>query len=453
MVKIRNHYRGKKTIFLLLAVSLSIVGLNFKAVNAAAAGQNGKLLFVTTDSPSEIHTINFDSGNLHETAIAKDSITSYYNALYSPDGTKIVYLEAVAPTILDITKYDGTLISRFDATPFYGTVSWHPNGEKFVVTAQNGTSYFNMYTADTNNNLVNQLTNYNHYVFNPRYSPDGTKIVYQDDSDTQIYVMNANGTSPVNLTGTFYDNAVNPSWSPDGTKIIFSHDDGSGNQRIGIMNPDGSGKTNVGSTLIQGNPIYSPDGTKIAYIDTSNNLHIMNTDATGDAIWAHNVATVSWQPLTLGPASSNPNPTISLNNLKATVDIPSLFTDPYGTGVSKSSVSITSAPKYGSSSVDPSTGIATYSYNKAVSHSNLLSGLANLFFAKTFAASTDSFSYRICSQTSSSLCSTGTVTVSLLGVPDTGYTSDKNPLPSVLLITGVCLLAVGLYRKYQSRRA
>ena len=98
----------------------------------------------------------------------------------------------------------------------------------------------------------------------PSWSPDGRKIAYAEDWD--IYVMNANGTHPVNLTRNASQN-VQPDWSPDGRRIVFSSGiDGGGRYNLFIINVDGTNwqrLTSMPSDEMY--PDWSPDGHAIAF--------------------------------------------------------------------------------------------------------------------------------------------------------------------------------------------
>lgn len=79
----------------------------------------------------------------------------------------------------------------------------------------------------------------------PAWSPDGSRIAFVSvrDGNTEIYVMNANGTNQVRLTSNSASEG-SPRWSPDGRAIVFvgKRD---GNTEVYVMNADGTGQANV----------------------------------------------------------------------------------------------------------------------------------------------------------------------------------------------------------------
>ncbi|MDX2014578.1 MAG: DPP IV N-terminal domain-containing protein [Myxococcaceae bacterium] len=99
------------------------------------------------------------------------------------------------------------------------------------------------------------------------FSPDGRRIAYSvaDGEAAEIWVANADGSSPVKVTDTKYFLNSSPSWSPDGKRLAFVSNRG-GSPQIYVMNADGSDPKRL---TFQGNynqtPAWSPRGDLIAF--------------------------------------------------------------------------------------------------------------------------------------------------------------------------------------------
>ncbi len=100
------------------------------------------------------------------------------------------------------------------------------------------------------------------------------KIVYETLRETdgkenwELYLINADGSNPVNLTKTPDIDEMYPHASPDGTKICFVADEGTGRDKIRnvyYMNLDGTGRVKVAENARQA--CWSPDSKTIAYLN------------------------------------------------------------------------------------------------------------------------------------------------------------------------------------------
>lgn len=452
----KRHYK-KYFVVGLAGVLLMVANLVLSSGTASAGtfpGVNGRLLITDISGPA-YHLTSVKPDGTDEKSVLTGG-ASRSDVEYSPDGTKITYVQMVASVVQVFTaNADGSNVQQITSNAGHSyTPSWSPDGTKilFVLSVSGSKRIFNM---NVDGSSQTQLTSSAPYS-DPEYSPDGTKIVaVLEGSDDEIVTMNADGSNIVALT----NNAVvdgTASWSPDGTKLIFSRGV-SGFLQIFTMNADGSSQTQL-TTVGSGyhNPQYSPDGTKIVYIDNTapSQMYVANADGTNATTiavgWPREV---SWQTLTHLPSSTTPNPSISVSAGKASLDVASLYTDAYE-GIDKSTLTVTSAPTLGTTSVNSTSGVITYTQKDVASHT-FWSNISSIFFPRVSAAATDNFSYRICSKASSSLCSTGTVSVLGLSSSSLSDTGDNTKLISTiaqltLLTTTSTLLALYLQKRRTS---
>jgi Tol biopolymer transport system component len=115
-------------------------------------------------------------------------------------------------------------------------------------------------------------------ISNYSWSPDGKKLVFESNGkpySSDIYVINSDGSSEINLTNTQEIQESNPSWSPDGKKIVFisNHD---GEKDLFSINSDGTKLTQLTHDMGRNDyPNWSPNGKYIYFTnwqDDSNNV-------------------------------------------------------------------------------------------------------------------------------------------------------------------------------------
>ena len=95
------------------------------------------------------------------------------------------------------------------------------------------------------------------------------KVVYETyrQNNWELFLVNADGSNPVNLTRTPDVDEMSPKASPDGKKLAFVVDEGEGKSRVRnlcLMNIDGTGRVKIADCARQ--PCWNADGTVIAYL-------------------------------------------------------------------------------------------------------------------------------------------------------------------------------------------
>lgn len=192
-----------------------------------------------SNSTSFVRSVNRDGTNDRIIGLPQSG-----HASASPDGRRIAY------EVTDFTDpgRDGIYIANVDGTnPVRLTggssPSWSPDGQRIAYTFEantnNGRVNSSIFVINVDGTNRRQLTTsafsdtafsdatFGHADYVPEFSPDGGRIAYTSivsytrfSSDYEVFVMNADGSSPTRLTNRDGDD-LHPKWTPDGRRIAF----------------------------------------------------------------------------------------------------------------------------------------------------------------------------------------------------------------------------------------
>ncbi len=188
---------------------------------------------------------------------------------FSPDYKSIVYLSYAGKRpriyIYDIGTGRQRLVTETAGQTF--APRWSPNGRTILYSMSSGGNT-DIYSISATGGSPRRLTNSPGIDVGGSFSPDGSRIVFESDRSgkQQLYVMSADGSNPqrISFGGGSY---ATPEWSPRGDLIAFTKL--TGNFRVGVMTPGGSGERLLTNSWQDEAPTWSPNGRVIQFFRTS----------------------------------------------------------------------------------------------------------------------------------------------------------------------------------------
>ena len=186
--------------------------------------------------------------------------------------SRVVYVSETGPKNarqkrLSIMDYDGANVQYLtDSNSIVLAPRFSPDGTRVLYTSYES-GFPRIYVLDVGSVQRRSLESQEGTMsFSPRFAPNGQTIVYSlsQGGNTDIYAMNVNGGGVTRLTSAPSIETA-PSFSPDGTELVFESDR-SGSQQLYIMPARGGEARRISfGPGRYGTPVWSPRGDLIAF--------------------------------------------------------------------------------------------------------------------------------------------------------------------------------------------
>lgn len=167
-------------------------------------------------------------------------------------------------------------------------VSFSPDGQSVAYVTY---PEWTLWKANRDGSSRMQLSDWPILPYMPRWSPDGTQIVFSDiwasvPARSKAYIVSARGGAPRKLLPEGPEVQSDPDWSPDGHKIVFGSSLGGLDPKsvIRIFDLDSQKVTDVPGSVGMTDPRWSPDRRFIAA--NSFDLLTMNIFDIGTQRWS-----------------------------------------------------------------------------------------------------------------------------------------------------------------------
>jgi len=235
-----------------------------------------RIRFTIVDGAAHTYSlweVGADGSNLHPLLSGWHTPPHECCGIWTPDGRYFIFRSTLHSDIF------GDLFALADrAGPFHRTAStptqltfgplafWissmTPDGKKLLVGGYQPRGELVHYDSSSRQ-FVPFLGGLDAYAV--AFSHDGKRIAYVDALDQTLWMSRADGSERVQLTSP-PDHAGLPRWSPDGSRIVYlSHQLGRPWKIFLVSSQGGTAEELLPGDRVEGDPTWSNDGSRIAY--------------------------------------------------------------------------------------------------------------------------------------------------------------------------------------------
>lgn len=134
-----------------------------------------------------------------------------------------------------------------------------PDRQFRVVVSDNQSVLLQLWLINQQNGERIRLTDFQAITYDPVWSPRGNQIAFvsAEPGNDEIFIINTDRSALTRLTNNVWEWDKHPSWSPDGSQLVFWSNRETQRQQIWLMNADGSSPRNLSNNSYNDwNPVW-----------------------------------------------------------------------------------------------------------------------------------------------------------------------------------------------------
>jgi Tol biopolymer transport system component len=215
---------------------------------------------------------------------------------WSPDGTQVIFSHQDFDGHVAIVDFDLATGAHHEVTHDIWSDLWprfSPDGTRIAFAENVGGNGFDIMTIGADGSNPTRVTTGQYWEVEPTWSPDGKQIAYSESSSEDIFIVNAGGSSPRDVTNSPRSDDEEPVWTSRG---LYFRGTPSGTEQLEFIRPDGTGLRRITTGVYENSdPDASRDGSRLVFVSGRN----ARTEVT--------VQSPAFRALTHGPIDSDPS--------------------------------------------------------------------------------------------------------------------------------------------------